>query len=168
MPTFCVHTTYITLVPFAIQKKMTQCYLVDHSTNWSRWKLKNKYHAQAGLSIRDGTRYFSPLKMIIGTSQFQRVFHKIFRKNVLYVSVSSEVLVHLKILKALHRYYMCIIILFQVGVVAFSNEPRSPLGCLGSKVNKATLENKKSLRDFLQNIKPKSKLIVYMLRPEYA
>jgi hypothetical protein len=36
------------------------------------------------------------------------------------------------------------------------------LGCLGSKVNKATMENKKSLQDFLQNIKPKSKLIVYM------
>ena len=30
------------------------------------------------------------------------------------------------------------------------------------------MENKKSLQDFLQNIKPKSKLIVYMLRPEYA
>jgi hypothetical protein len=34
------------------------------------------------LSIKDGTRYFYPFKMIIGTSSFQRVLYKTFMKNV--------------------------------------------------------------------------------------
>ncbi|XP_052104930.1 VWFA and cache domain-containing protein 1-like [Mytilus californianus] len=42
-----------------------------------------------------------------------------------------------------------------VGVVAFSNEPRSPSGCHGSKVARATVENKKIIHQFLDSIKPK-------------
>jgi hypothetical protein len=54
----------------------------------------------AGLSVRVVTRYFNPLKMIIGTSYFQRLLYKIFMKNVQILrkvlSVNKDVLVHLK------------------------------------------------------------------------
>ncbi|XP_063396793.1 VWFA and cache domain-containing protein 1-like [Mytilus trossulus] len=42
-----------------------------------------------------------------------------------------------------------------VGVVAFSNEPRSPSGCLGSEIARATVENKKIIHQFIDSIKPK-------------
>ncbi|XP_076070324.1 uncharacterized protein LOC143041995 isoform X3 [Mytilus galloprovincialis] len=42
-----------------------------------------------------------------------------------------------------------------VGVVAFSNEPRSPSGCLGSQIARATVENKKIIHEFIDSIKPK-------------
>jgi hypothetical protein len=52
-----------------------------------------------GLSIRGGTRYFYPPKMVIGTSCFKRVLHmhKIFMKIIqILIKINSEVLVDLK------------------------------------------------------------------------
>jgi hypothetical protein len=35
-----------------------------------------------GILIKSSTRYFYLLKMVISTSKFQRVLHKIFMQNV--------------------------------------------------------------------------------------
>lgn len=51
----------------------------------------------------------------------------------------------------------------KVGIVAFSNEPRSPSGCLGNKVTRATAENKNIIHQFLDTVTPKSKILIIVI-----